>query len=382
MPSHDAIVIGGGLVGGAIAYGLARRRLNVALLDEGDSAFRAARGNFGLVWVQSKGAGMPEYQRWSRVSSELWIDFAADLAEATGVSPAHERKGGVNILLSEAEFENRRKLMERIHVEQGETGFEYEMLDRAELKRLIPAVGPEAVGASWTRYDGAANPLFLLRGLHAGILKLGGRYAPNARVTAVSARPHDFRIAAGGQTFNAPRLVLAAGLGNKDLAPLVGLNAPVRPVRGHIVVTERVAPVIPLTQNFRQMPEGGLLLGDSQEEAGYDDVVAPRPIREITSRAVRAFPFLRDVNVVRTWAALRVMSPDGFPIYDQSREFPGAFVANCHSGVTLAAAHAERYAQHVLEGALPAELSRFSGARFTSPSPYPSPQPGERELLK
>jgi len=364
MSTHDAIVIGGGLVGGAIGFGLARRGLKVALLDEGDTAFRAARGNFGLVWVQSKGAGVPEYQRWSRLSSDLWTAFAATLTDTTGVDPAHERNGGVNISLSEQEFENRRKLLERIHLEQGETGFEYEMLDRAELKRRIPAIGPEAAGASWTRYDGAANPLFLLRGLHAGILKLGGKYAPQSRVTAIAARPNEFTVDAGGSRFIAPRLVLAAGLGNKDLAPLVGLNAPVRPVRGHIVVTERVAPVIPLTQNFRQMPEGGLLLGDSQEEAGYDDAVSPRPIRDITARAVRAFPFLRDVNVVRTWAALRVMAPDGLPIYDQSREYPGAFVASCHSGVTLAAAHAERYAQHVLDGAIPPELSRFSGARF------------------
>src|SRR5215510_616157 len=115
MPSHDAIVIGGGLVGGAIAYGLARRQLNVALLDEGDNAFRAARGNFGLVWVQSKGAGTQEYQRWSRLSSELWGNFAAGLADATGVNPAHERKGGVNICVSEEEFTKRRKLMEQIH---------------------------------------------------------------------------------------------------------------------------------------------------------------------------------------------------------------------------------------------------------------------------
>src|SRR5262244_3524039 len=173
MSSYDAIVVGGGLVGGAIGFGLARRGLKVALLDEGDMAFRAARGNFGLVWVQSKGAGVPEYQRWSRVSSELWPAFAADLKETTGVDAAHERKGGVNISLSEEEFENRRKLLEQIHLEQGETGFEYEMLDRAELKRRIPEIGPEVVGASWTRYDGAANPLFLLRGLHAGIIELG-----------------------------------------------------------------------------------------------------------------------------------------------------------------------------------------------------------------
>ncbi|MCC7485175.1 MAG: FAD-binding oxidoreductase [Burkholderiales bacterium] len=369
MPAHDAIVIGGGLVGAAIGYGLARRGAKVALLDEGDDAFRAARGNFGLVWVQSKGAGVPEYQRWSRLSSDLWSDFAAALRDATGVDPAHERKGGVNICLSEGEFENRRRIMEQIHLEQGEIAFEYEMLDHSELKRRIPAAGPEAVGASYTRYDGAANPLYLLRALHAGILRLGGRYAPGARVASIVARPGDFRVDAGGTTFAAPKLVLAAGLGNKALAPLVGLDAPVRPVRGHIVVTERIAPAIPLTQNFRQMPEGGLLLGDSQEEAGYDDAVSLRPIHMITARAVRALPFLRDVNVVRTWAALRVMSPDGLPIYDQSREYPGAFVASCHSGVTLAAAHAERYAQHVLDGVLPAALARFAGTRFHVPHP-------------
>jgi glycine/D-amino acid oxidase-like deaminating enzyme len=368
MTTHDAIVIGGGLVGGAIGFGLARRGLKVALLDEGDTAFRAARGNFGLVWVQSKGVGVPEYQRWSRLSSELWTAFAAELKDTTGADVAHERRGGVIICLSDQEMDNRRKLLEQMHLEQGETGFEYEILDRAELKRRIPAVGPEAVGASYTRYDGAAHPLSLLQGLHAGILKLGGKYAPHSRVTAINARPNEFKVEAGGNTYLAARLVLAAGLGNRELAPLIALAAPVRPVRGHIVVTERVAPVIPLTQTIRQMPEGGLLLGDSIEEAGYDDMVAARPVRDITARAVRTFPFLRDVNVVRTWAALRVMTPDGLPIYEQSREFPGAFVATCHSGVTLAAAHAGRYAQHVLDGALPAELARFSGIRFDVPT--------------
>src|SRR5262245_54301154 len=185
MSIHDAIVVGGGLVGGAIGFGLARRGLKVALLDEGDMAFRAARGNFGLVWVQSKGVGVPEYQRWSRLSSELWTNFAADLKEKSGTDVAHERRGGVIICLSEQEMEQRRKLLEQIHLEQGETGFEYQMLDRAELKRRIPAVGSEAVGASYTRYDGAANPLFLLRGLHAALLKHHGHYVPHARVSAI-----------------------------------------------------------------------------------------------------------------------------------------------------------------------------------------------------
>jgi glycine/D-amino acid oxidase-like deaminating enzyme len=61
----DAMVIGGGLVGSAIAWGLRREGLSVALLDEGDAAYRASRGNFGLIWVQSKGLGAPWYQRWT-----------------------------------------------------------------------------------------------------------------------------------------------------------------------------------------------------------------------------------------------------------------------------------------------------------------------------
>jgi len=319
--THDAIVIGGGLVGAAIAYGLTRRGLKPVLLDEGDVALRAARGNFGLVWVQSKGCGVPEYQRWTRLSSELWTRFAAEVKDASGVDPRHERQGGLSICLSEDELAARRKMLEQIHTEQGETNFEYEIIDRAELKHRVPAIGPEAVGASYTRYDGAAHPLYLLRGLHAAILKRGGAYVQQARVEAIDARPNAFTVTAGGGRYAAPRLVLAAGLGNKALAPLAGLDAPVRPVRGNIVVTERVAPVIPLTHTIRQMPEGGLLLGDSYEEAGYDDFTSLTPLQAITERAVRTFPFLRDVNVVRTWAALRVMSPDGLPIYDQSATY-------------------------------------------------------------
>src|SRR5579864_666765 len=85
MQRFDAIVIGGGLVGSAIAYGLAREGLKPALIDEGDVAFRASRGNFGLVWVQSKGLGAPHYQRWTRHSAEEWARFAAELGESTGI---------------------------------------------------------------------------------------------------------------------------------------------------------------------------------------------------------------------------------------------------------------------------------------------------------
>ena len=304
MPTHDAIVIGGGLVGAAIAYGLGREGLRVVMLDEGDSAYRAARGNFGLVWVQSKGAGVPEYQSWTRLSSDCWATLAHTLAEETGVDCRHERNGGYAICLSDEEFAERRRILEQLHLQAGETRFEYDILDRAELRRRIPAIGPDAVGGAYTRYDGAANPLYLLRALHAAVIRAGGHYAPNSRVTTLKAAPHAFTVNAGDAVYVAPRLVLAAGLGNEALGAMVGLNVPVRPVRGQILATERVAPAIPLTHHIRQMPEGGLLIGDSYEEAGLDDFTTTPVMRTLAARAARVFPFLCDVRLVRTWAAL------------------------------------------------------------------------------
>ena len=66
--TYDVAVIGGGMVGGAIAYGCARRGARVVLLDGADGAMRAARGNFGLVWSQGKGLTMPAYAAWTRAS--------------------------------------------------------------------------------------------------------------------------------------------------------------------------------------------------------------------------------------------------------------------------------------------------------------------------
>ena len=365
MADFDAIVIGGGLVGTAVAYGIARLGKKPLLLDEGDIAHRASRGNFGLVWVQSKGFGVPEYQRWTRRSADTWADFSQELMQETGIYSGHERPGGVSICLSEEELDRRRKLMEQLHLEAGETNFDYEILYHAALSKLIPAIGPDVVGASYTPYDGHANPLYTLRALHAALIKHGGVYVPNARVEAIEGAAHSFVIAAGGQRYAAPKLVLGAGLGNKALGEMVGLDVPVRPVRGQIIVTERLQPVLPMpTLMMRQTVEGTIMIGESREESGYDDATSPEIVHTLAQRAGRTLPFLKDVRIVRTWGALRVMAPDGLPIYEQSTRYPGAFVCTCHSGVTLAAVHARFYAKYVMDGAIPSELARFSTQRF------------------
>src|SRR5437016_10242430 len=125
MRQFDAIVIGGGLVGTAIGYGLARAGLKAAILDEGDIAYRASRGNFGLVWVQSKGLGAPHYQRWTRASAETWPALAAELQQRTGIDVGLEQNGGLQLCLGDDEFAGRRRVMEQMQREAGNFGFDY-----------------------------------------------------------------------------------------------------------------------------------------------------------------------------------------------------------------------------------------------------------------
>jgi hydrogen cyanide synthase HcnC len=362
---YDVAVIGGGLVGAAIGWGLARAGRRVAVLDEGDVAYRASRGNFALVWVQSKGLGMPEYAAWTRRSSDGWAGFAQALKEETGLDVAFQRPGGFHLCLSKAEFEARANTMKRLHNQPRMMQYPYEMMERGAVEKMLPQIGPEVVGGSYCPLDGHCNSLRLLRALHTGVKRHDADYLPNHIVETIEPHGGGFRLATQGGDVAAGKIVLAAGNGNARLGPMVGLDVPVRPQRGQIVVTERARPFLPYpVVTIRQTDEGSVMLGDSVEEAGWDDRVGSAVIATIANRATRMFPLLKGLNVVRSWAALRVMTADGFPIYQQSATCPGAFVATCHSGVTLAANHALAVAPMIAEGRLAADLDVFSARRF------------------
>lgn len=369
LGEFDTVVVGGGLVGAATAYGLGRCGERVCVLDEGDMAVRASRGNFALVWVQSKGLGMPEYAGWTVASSEAWAGFAAELAGETGVDVAFERPGGFMLALSEAELATRAETLKRFHNQATATNYTTELMGRDEVAKYLPDIGPDVVGGSYCPLDGHVNSLKLFRALHTALARQGVRYLPGHPVSAITREGGQFRITTPHGDVGAAKVVLAAGNANMHLAPMVGLTAPMKPERGQIIVTERVRPFLrhPVV-TVRQTDEGTVMIGDSKEE-GSDPAGVTLDINTVmASRAVRMFPLLSNVNVVRSWRAVRVMPADGFPIYDQSKTHPGAFVVTCHSGVTLAAAHALRLAPmiHALE--LDGDtVGAFSARRFHVP---------------
>jgi glycine/D-amino acid oxidase-like deaminating enzyme len=367
MPKdYDVAVVGGGLLGSAIAWGLGRLGKTVVVLDEGDVAKRASRANFALVWVQSKGLGMPAYTGWTMRASEAWGQLAAELKDQTGLDVALRQNGGFHLTLGEDEFAQRAQLVTRMHNQVGAADYRMEMLSASEVKKMLPLIGPEVSGGSFCPMDGHVNSLRTFRAFHAGLKLFGVDYFPERPVAAIARSGGEFRLSTEQGELRAGKVVLAAGNTNQALAPMVGLSAPMGPTRGQIIVTERTVPFLPhpLT-TIRQTDEGTVMIGDSKEDQLDDRALNHSVSAVMADRAQRMFPLLARLNIVRTWSGIRVMPQDGFPIYDQSEREPGAFVACCHSGVTLASNHAFEIARMVAAGALDPELvGAFSARRF------------------
>ncbi len=360
----DYVIIGGGVVGLSVAWGLLKRGLRVTVLDGDDGSFRASRGNFGLVWVQSKGMNEPLYARWSQRSAAIWADFAAELGDASGQPVALEQNGGYDLHFSEETLEATVQKYETLKDQLG-GDYPFEVLGHNALRREEPNIGPKVVGAILHHQDGHANPLQLLRALAADVRRMGGQVLTGKTVTDVT-KPDSFQIAcADGTTVTAGKVILSAGLGAAQLGPKMGFKAPVRPQRGQVLITEKLPKLINRPSLIaRQVDEGGIQIGATNEEVGLDDGVTQKGLSGLAAEAIAAYPALSRAQLVRAWGALRILSPDGLPIYQESPDMAGAYIVTCHSGITLAAAHA-RVLPDWLEGTGAApDLEVFSEARF------------------
>jgi glycine/D-amino acid oxidase-like deaminating enzyme len=313
---------------------------------------------------------MPPYQQLTRDSVDLWPEFSAELQATTSIDLQYERNGGLTLCVGEAELEARHAKMLRLHHQRDGGEPDWEMLDRATLAKLLPKapLGPEVAGASFGHRDGHANPLRLLSALHEGFRRKGGHLRSGSVVRSVRPELGGFRIDFDTQHVSTARVVIAAGLGARVLAGQVGLDIPIRPQRGQILVTERFEPFLPLPlHSVRQTREGTVMIGATHEETGLDSSTTFDAAATLGGKAIRWIPGLSEATLVRQWAGLRIMTPDSYPIYAQSPSHPGAFVATCHSGVTLAPTHAALLAAGIASGQLPSCLEVFHHRRFDVP---------------
>lgn len=358
------LIIGGGVVGLSIAYGLLKRGQRVTVIDGSDDDSRASRGNFGLVWIQGKGVGAPHYSDWSRGSARLWPSLAKDLLSETGIDVHLSQIGGVDYFTDEDELETQIKALTELRT-QVSGSYPFEVLEHAALKRLVPEIGPKVVGGLYSPMDGHVNPLALLRALAAAVRQRGGTLLTGAQVSQIHPADRAYRVTLeNGTHLEGSALILAAGLGSAALGPDLGFATPIRPQQGQVLITEKLPFFLKYPSGrLRQVNEGGVQIGASKAEHGRDDTDLTT-LQALAEYAVDVFPMLEHVRLLRSWAALRIMSPDGLPIYQRSPSYDGAVFVTCHSGITLAAAHAGLLPDWISQSNSAPDLSLFSEARF------------------
>ncbi|WP_222945021.1 NAD(P)/FAD-dependent oxidoreductase [Paraburkholderia sp. 31.1] len=370
--NHDVVIVGGGVVGCALAHGMLGRGKRALVLDGGDCDPRASKANFGLVGAYGKGYGAPRYQQLSRESVALWSAFATALHDETGIDVEYENDGCLRFCLSEADFEEEAAFLASWNAQSPKIDPCSRMIDRSVLERLLPGtrLGREVVGAGIGVADGHCNPLKLLRALQQAIELRGGTLAGNHTVSKIEPCPDgSFRVhvqtSTGPRCFETGQLIIAAGLGSTALGAMVALDVPLRPLRGQLLVTERLDPILRLpASGIRQTRDGTVMIGVSHEEVGMDLGTTTFTAAKMTKRALRILPDLAMARLVRHWACLRIITPDEHPVYAQSSTYPGAWIALCHSGITLAAVHAGPVADALARNVLPENFEFFHHRRF------------------
>jgi glycine/D-amino acid oxidase-like deaminating enzyme len=374
----DVLIVGGGLVGVALAYYLAREGVEVVLVERtelnreasgtnaGSFHFQIALHQLTALETENVRDRLQKEVRLLLEAADLWTTLAREL---DGPLDVHITGG-----LMVAETETELRLLHDKHEIEEEAGLETHVLEGDELHRFAPYLAEDLAGASFCPREGHANPalaapLFALRAA-----KAGAEIRTHAEVTAVEAEPDGgarrFTVTTGAGRIRAHRLVNAGGAWANDLAALSGLRFPVRSEGLHVNVTEPRERVLePMVQHIgrrltlKQSANGTFIVG-----GGWPSNPEPAPRRYSTlwesaagnlAVAVRVLPLLASVRVVRTWSGVMAFTDDLTPVVGESSRLPGYHVIVATTGFTLGPLLARLLAEEMAapRGGIPPEYA-------------------------
>jgi len=320
----DVLVIGGGLHGLSAALHIAREGRRVVVAERAWSGRHAS------------GASAAGVRCLGRDPAELSISLEAQamwhqIGTLVGDDCGFHANGQVRIAESEADLD---KLQARAKV-TADLGYRHEeIIDRVELRRLVPKLAPHCLGALIVRRDGAADPHRTLKAFGRAAISAGCIVREGCGVEAIERRGERWTIRAGDTEFLAPCIVNAGGAWAGRIAEMVGDVIPLRTKASMMIVTERVAPVLgpvmgsagrPLS--FKQTDIGTLLIGGGRQGVpNLDDETCKVRLEELAHSArtvCELFPSLSAVRVARAWAGLEAATSDMVPVIGPSPNAPG-----------------------------------------------------------
>ena len=280
--------------------------------------------------------------------------------------------------------------------EQRKSGVDIHMISTEEARKIEPNLSPDIYGALYSPTGGKVNPMRMTIAFSRAAKKLGAEFLFKTEVTGFLIE--DGR-AVGVKTdkgeFRAPAIVNAAGSWAGKVAALAGLDMPIKPRKGQLAVTEPIGPYLTATVqcalyniikfrpeavkdqaalrlgaslSIEQQEDGSMIIGGTREFVDYEEENTFEAIETMMKRAMRFFPALKDVSVVRFFSGFRPYTPDGLSLMGEVKTLPGFYMAAGHEGdgIALSPITAKLMAELIATGKTSYDISMFSPNRFLS----------------
>ncbi len=348
-PSAEVAVVGGGLLGAATAYWLARSGAAAVLIERGAVAHGATGRNGGFVVAGTAEPYLAAVARlghaMARAVWSLTLDSRELLRQVLSeeqIACDYREPGNVSLALGAEQLAQAARTVEILRAD----GFAAEPLDRAQLQELIGTpLGAEIVGGIFAPENGLLHPARLVQGLAGAARRRGARIVTGTMVTRLQVDGGGVLLQTTGGTLRAGAVVVAGNAWTGQLVPELG--GLLTPVRGQVLAYQPAAPVFrtgmaaaitPTGEYWQQAPDGTIVLGGCRALAPGMDVGVREssPTAEVQAALEqvlpRLFPALEGLRVGRRWAGLMAFTPDHLPIADQAPTMAGVWVVGGFSG--------------------------------------------------
>jgi glycine/D-amino acid oxidase-like deaminating enzyme len=384
--SSEVVVIGGGVIGAATAYFLCKEGAEVMIVEAEDLASGASGACDGFISLQTKQLG--SHLGIARESAQ----FFPALAEELEIDIEYNRCGGLMLAKSADQLKELKARAKKLKA----AGLEVEILTPSDLNERLHEVSKDIKGASYCADDAQVNPYMLTLALAQKAQELGATILKGCKVENIVVTNNRVReVDTSAGSIHSRRVICAAGTGSNQIGKMIIVDIPILPQRGQILVTEardrilneivsgaeylgtkaNISELMPTDEEAlklgmgftaEQTASGNILLGSTREFVGFDNNTTPEAINAIAKNASEFFPWIKELDVIRSFAGLRPYSPDGLPILGAVKGVKGFYMATGHAGdgICLAPITGKLMSELVLDGETSIDIEPFSLYRF------------------
>jgi glycine oxidase len=355
-------VVGGGIIGCAAAYELAKAGCAVTLFERATPGAEASGAAAGLLAPLGAPTGSA-LERLALASWRLYPELVDELRERTGIDVEYVTRGTIYPLL---DAEDVRQAEARVagHLS---SEFGIEAWDTAEVRAREPALATRVLGADHWVNNQRLVVAYAQAAVAAGVVLRSGTSV--SRIIVEDGRTHG--VVADGDRWEADAVLLAAGAWTAALAASFGARLRVEPARGQMVALLHVPPLVTHVVHSDDVylvprPSGELLIGATVERVGFQRSVTAEGIAGLLAAAIGLVPSLGALPIARTWYGFRPWAPDSLPILGPWPDVEGLWVATAHfrNGILLAPITARLMTDWMTTGPPDVDVDEFTPERF------------------